>query len=91
MKLENGINQVDVERIMKGMNCPKDFKCAKSNFENLYKAQEFGMGGKKMYLCQEKSPKNCTYSEGWGGDPAHPHNYLCRCSMRIYLIKELGK
>ena len=33
----------EIEKIIGGIKCPKDFKCYKSGFENLCKAKDIGI------------------------------------------------
>jgi len=72
-----------IEEIIGGMKCPRDFKCYKSGFENLCKAKDVGV---KSYLkCLEENPINCQFSLFSG------HSYFCRCPLRIYIVKKLKK
>lgn len=72
-----------IEEIIGKMKCPKDFKCYKSGFKYLCKSKDIGLG---TYLeCLEKNPRDCPFSLSFG------YNYLCRCSLRIYISKEMEK
>lgn len=72
-----------IKEIMAGMQCPKNFKCAESSFENLCKARDVGMNG---YLdCIEANRAGCSYVFSFG------HGYLCRCPLRNYLARKLKK
>ncbi len=51
MQIEQ-VHKKEVERIINTMECPKDFICYKSGFEDLCKARDVGL---EAYLeCQEK-------------------------------------
>ena len=73
----------EVEEIISGLQCPKDFECYKSGFENLCKAKDIGL---KNYLeCLEEDPTSCTFSLSMSG------LYYCECPLRIYIAKKLKK
>ena len=72
-----------IKEITGQVKCPKDFRCAKSGFENLCKARDFGL---EDYLeCLEDNPINCKFSVSFGS------GYLCQCPLRVYISKELKK
>ena len=72
-----------IEQLMGNIECPKDFKCAESGFEQLCMAKDFGH---ENYLeCLEKNPSSCIYSLTLGDV------HLCECSLRVYLAKKLNK
>ncbi|MFC1821470.1 hypothetical protein ACFL9T_02105 [Thermodesulfobacteriota bacterium] len=70
-----------IEQIMGEMQCPKNFKCAESGFENVCKANDSGMDD--FLLCLEKDPTACKFVVPYGTS-----NY-CRCPLRVYLAKKL--
>ena len=68
---------------MGGMQCPKGFKCVDSGFERLCKAKDQGLPN---YLdCLEENPDSCTFALPFG------YGHLCRCPLRVYIAKRLGK
>ncbi|MCP4368088.1 MAG: hypothetical protein GY797_08285 [Deltaproteobacteria bacterium] len=72
-----------IKEIMAGMQCPLDFRCAKSGFERLCKAKDFGL---ESYLeCLEENPYDCNFALPFG------HSYFCQCPLRVYLWKKLKK
>ncbi len=72
-----------IEEVMAGMKCPKDFKCAHSGFEQLCRAQDFGL---EEYLnCLEDNPSTCSFALSFGD------GHLCQCPLRVYLSKKLKK
>ena len=72
-----------IEEIMAGMQCPKDFQCAKSGFEHLCKARDFGLD---HYLeCLEENPRICPFALPFG------YGHFCQCPLRVYLSKKLKK
>jgi hypothetical protein len=73
----------ELQEIMGDATCPKDFKCYKSGFENLCKAQEVGL--ETFLECLEEHPMECTFSVRFGG------LYYCRCPLRVYISKKFKK
>ena len=74
----------EIEKIIGGMQCPKDFKCYKSGFEVFCKAKSVGVGDESLLVCFEKYPQKCKLVSLERG-------YLCECPLRIYIAKELNK
>ena len=70
-----------IEEILGGMQCPKDFSCYKSGFENLCKAKDIGI--ESFLECLEKKPQDCKFSISFG------NSYFCQCPLRVYLAKKL--
>jgi len=72
-----------LEKIIKGMQCAKDFKCYKSNFKNICKSKDIGLDN--FLLCLEKNVKDCSFNIYFG------EAVFCKCPLRIYIAKELKK
>ena len=70
-----------IEEFMAGMQCPKDFQCAKSGFKRLCKARNFGV--EKILDCLEENPSACPFALSFG------YGHLCQCPLRVYLAKKL--
>ena len=72
-----------IEEIKGKMECPKGFKCLDSGFEGLCKARDFGVDG--FLYCLEDKPFLCAF--------ALPFSfiYLCRCPLRVFIKKKIGK
>lgn len=64
-----------IERIASGMECPKDFKCRKSGFEDLCKTKL--VAGNRLVECLEEN--KCRFALPFGGSA------YCRCPLRIYV------
>jgi hypothetical protein len=74
----------EIERIIGQMQCSKDFQCYESGFETLCKAKDVGM---ESYIrCLEEHPLECKLSVGFFGD-----RYYCKCPLRVYIAKKIGK
>ena len=74
----------EIEEIMGGITCPKDFKCCTEGLENLCKAEDVGL--QWYLLCLEPQPQECKFSV-----LVVQHKYLCECPLRIYITKKLKK
>ena len=72
-----------IEKIIGGMECPKDFACSKSEFKNLCKAKDIGI--ESFVQCLESGAWQCEFSFSFG------YSYFCRCPLRVYILKNLGK
>jgi len=74
----------EIEEIIDGMKCPKDFKCYKSGLESLCKAKDFGVYESLMCLDEEEAQK-CVFSVRYA------YKHFCQCPLRTYIAKKLGK
>ena len=72
-----------IEKIISGMECPKDFTCYKSGFEDLCKAKDIGI--ESFLECLEENPRDCKFLLSFG------YGYLCHCPLRCYIAKKLRK
>jgi len=77
------IEGILVQKIIGGMQCPKDFKCTRFAFEEICKAED--IGEESCLECLEKQPCDCTFVIDVG------YARLCRCPLRIYIAKNLKK
>jgi len=73
----------ELQEIMGGFTCPKDFKCYKSGFENLCQAND--VGKQTFVQCLELNPDGCSFSK------LIAIAYICYCPLRIYISKKLKK
>ena len=76
-----------IKEIIGEMSCPKHFKCAELGFENLCKARDFG-DEHHLECLQEPYPR-CEF--GLYTDSSGKGIRFCRCPLRVYLARELGK
>ena len=72
----------EIERLMGGIVCPKDFKCYKSKYKELCKAQIFGL--ESFLVCLEEDSE-CKFSYAIGA------RYFCQCPLRFFIAKKLKK
>ena len=76
-------HKTQIEEIISGMECPKDFKCYKSGFEDLSKIEIFRDG--ELVECLEKHSQLCKFSFNF------KYGYFCKCPLRRYIAKNLGR
>lgn len=72
-----------IQEIMRGMQCPTDFECYKSGFENLSKAGI--VGDALMVECLEEKAKTCDFGHPFG------LGYICKCPLRNYIARNFNK
>ena len=70
-----------IEEIMGGMECPRGFERCKHGLENLCKAKDGGLPG--YAECLEDRQTVCEFKLFFGD------GVLCRCPVRVYIVKEL--
>lgn len=73
----------EVEKIMGGMKCIKDFKCHQSGFKQMGKVKCH----KPMRLveCLSGDAALCNFSVPFG------NSHFCKCPLRRYVAEKLGK
>lgn len=72
-----------IEELIGVMECPKDFVCYKSEFENLAKVRI--IGDAKLVECLEKSPQASEFGFSF------EHESFCKCPLRCYIAKNFHK
>lgn len=77
------ISKREIEEIIAGLKCPKDFICYTSGLRKLCRAKDIGV--ESFLECLERKPKSCQFSVSFG------LMHLCQCPLRIYLYKKLKK
>jgi len=75
-----------IQEIMSEMQCPKNFKCAENGFAGLCRARDFG-DDKALHCLEETSPP-CQFA---GVYNCGFQMRFCRCPLRVYVAKHLGK
>ena len=76
-------HEKELQEIIGGFTCPKDFKCYKSGFEDLCRAKDVGIHS--ILECLEEDAALCLFS-------INVHDaYYCECPLRIYIAKRLKK
>jgi hypothetical protein len=77
------ISKSEIEEIIAGLKCQKDFICCESGLKNLCSAKDIGI--ESFLECLEKKPTSCQFSVPFG------LMHLCQCPLRVYLYKKLKK
>ena len=72
-----------IEEIIGGMDCAKDFICCEANFANVCKAEDIGI--ESFLKCLEENPQQCQFALPFG------NAYFCQCPLRVYIAKKLKK
>ena len=73
----------EIEHILNGLQCPKDFVCYTSGQEKLCEALDIGL--EAFLVCLESNPRECKFSVRYGG------NFFCQCPLRVYIARKLQK
>ena len=73
----------EIEGIISQIQCPKGFRCYKSGFGELCQAKDIGL--QSFVECLEEAAQTCPFAVPFAS------RYLCRCPLRIYVAKKLGK
>jgi hypothetical protein len=71
----------EIRKLIGRLNCPKDFICYQSGFEQLCQAEDLGL--ESFLKCLEGKPTQCTFSISYGD------GYYCRCPLRVFIAKEM--
>jgi hypothetical protein len=72
-----------LEEIIGGLQCPINFRCYKSKYKDLCKAQDIGM--ESFLVCLDKNPPKCNFSFSFG------FKYFCKCPLRVFIAKEFKR
>ena len=72
-----------IEEIVEGMDCVKDFKCCEDNFANLCRAKDIGINS--FLECLEEKPQECEFAMPFG------NAFFCKCPVRIVIARKLSK
>jgi hypothetical protein len=75
-----------IQEIIDGIQCAKNFKCAEGGFENLCKPRDFG--DENSFHCLDETSPSCPFASLY--DCGFQIRF-CRCPVRVYLAKHLGK
>ncbi len=73
----------EIEEITSQFECPRDFRCCKSDFKVLCKAKDIGL--ETFLKCLEEEPRSCQFCVPFG------EGYFCQCPLRVYICKKLKK
>ena len=73
----------EIEEIIGGLECLKDFRCYEWGFEVLCKAEDIGL---KLYLrCLEEQSSQCKFSF------VCKDEFYCSSPLHLYISKKLKK
>jgi len=72
----------EIEKIIVDIDCPANFACYKSGFEDLCKAKI--IKGRTLVECPEENKPYCGFRISVG------YRYFCKCPLRIYVAMNLN-
>lgn len=75
-----------IQEIIGAMRCPKNFRCAEGGFEGLCRARDFG--DDEALQCLDETSPPCPFARVY--DSGFQMRF-CRCPLRVYLSKNLGR
>ena len=76
----------EIEKIVSEQNCPCDFECYKSGFNDLCGAVLGPMlDSKHSVVCKDENTKTCRYSLAFGS------TFICTCPLRRYIANHFHK
>ena len=81
---QDNLHLKELEEIIDGMQCSKDFECYKSGLKSLCKAVKFDIYESPMCINDNEAQK-CQFSVRYA------YKYFCKCPLRNYIAKKLGK
>ena len=71
----------EIEAILNGLQCSKDFVCYTSGLKKVCRAEDIGL--ETFLVCLEENPKACNFFVSFGG------KHFCQCPLRVYIAKKL--
>ncbi len=74
-----------IEKIIASCECPKNFKCYKTELEKLCRCRIVNIGTEAAVECLEQNSESCIY------EISSDNTRYCRCPLRIYIIQKLNK
>lgn len=80
----NARHEHQIAHLMRATSCAIDFACVKDGCRSACEARDVGMEHNLICL-DEQGYQECGF--GFSSGIGH----LCRCPMRVYIAKELGK
>ena len=77
------LDEAEIKAIMDQAGCIDGFPCFESRFNVLCLAKPYGDGN--LLECKEENPLNCPRANSFG------EIYLCKCNVRNYIARNMGK
>jgi len=68
-------------KMVKGMQCPSNFKCCNNGCQRLCQTKDIGKGD--FVECLEKDPKGCKFAISF------EDKYYCTCPLQVYITHKL--
>jgi hypothetical protein len=80
--LQQDIHKV-IGKIIDDLECPNNFICYRSEFKRLCRVKDIGM--ESFLICLENNVLECGFSVKFGDVS------FCKCPLRFYIAKNVGK
>ena len=80
---ESVVKGIQIEKIIGGLKCPKNFVCVKQELDVLSKVEESSR--ESLLKCLEGKVKECTFTDSCESKP------FCKCPLRAYILKEKAR
>ena len=77
------IHKIALREISENVYCPKLLQCYTTGLEILCKANDIGL--QSLIECLEEDPDKCPFTLSL------PGLRLCKCQVRVYICKNMGK
>ncbi len=75
--------QKEIEELIDGLKCPKDFICYKSGFEKLCKVEDTGL--ESFLICLDGIAGECKFAVSFSS------LCFCQCPLRMYIYRKLKR
>jgi hypothetical protein len=76
-------HEEEIQKIKSSMTCHKNFKCLDSGFCKICQVTDIGM--EDHVKCLSDEANTCLYAVSFG------YSFFCRCPLRLFAAKKLGK
>ncbi len=73
----------EINKIIGEFNCPKGFRCYKSGFNDLCRAED--IGSEPFLECLDHARGECPFVL------TYANVHFCDCPLRFYILKTLNK
>ena len=77
-------HEKEIQAIIDVVECPRDFACYKSGFENLSKVEIMADG--KLIECLEENGRHCRLGFTFGAETT-----FCLCPLRGYIARNFNE
>jgi hypothetical protein len=72
----------EIQKILNGLQCSKDFACYTSGLKDLCRAEDIGLDS--YLICLENDPRKCKFFA-----TVYGNRHFCQCPLRVYIAKKM--